>query len=335
MHAMGLKVGIHTLRGSVSQAAVDAKAPVLGAPGVTVDQIITTKCGWNQEWYGVNMSHPASQTWLDSVYGQYADWGVDLIKNDCIFAGNMIEDNIKGVSAAIAKSGRPTIYSLSPGGGDPATEFKQAQSIAEFVNIYRVTGDWHGGSLEYHFQIAETMQSLINVKGLNGKSFPDLDMLNPYTNAATDADFKAQMTLWSIARSPLIYGADIRSPKLTADDFSLLTNPGMLMVNENSTDNRPVKRDSTRTANTVVWTGNGAAGTNAAGMTFVAFIKRAQIATTATVSFGELGMKPVPKSCDVVDLWQGKSLGSVATVSWKQVGGPGYDGGLFALSNCK
>ena len=34
MHAMGLKVGIHTLRGSVSQAAVDAKAPVLGAPGV-------------------------------------------------------------------------------------------------------------------------------------------------------------------------------------------------------------------------------------------------------------------------------------------------------------
>ena len=76
-----------------------------------------------------------------------------------------IEDNIKGVSAAIAKSGRPTIYSLSPGGGDPATEFKQAQSIAEFVNIYRVTGDWHGGSLQYHFQIAETMQSLINVKG--------------------------------------------------------------------------------------------------------------------------------------------------------------------------
>ena len=46
--------------------------------------------------YGVNMSHPASQIWLDSVYGQYADWGVDLIKNDCIFAGNMIEDNIKG-----------------------------------------------------------------------------------------------------------------------------------------------------------------------------------------------------------------------------------------------
>ena len=66
-------------------------------------------------------------------------------------------------------------------------------------------------------------------------------MLNPYTNAATDTDFKAQMTLWSIARSPLIYGADIRSPKLTADDFSLLTNPGMLMVNENSTDNRQVK----------------------------------------------------------------------------------------------
>ena len=69
----------------------------------------------------------AAQTWLDSVYGQYADWGVDLIKNDCIFAGNYVEDNIKGVSAAIAKTGRPTVYSLSPGGGQPAAEFKQAQ----------------------------------------------------------------------------------------------------------------------------------------------------------------------------------------------------------------
>jgi len=90
----------------------------------------------------------ADTCYIDDT-GQYADWGVDLIKNDCIFAGNMIEDNIKGVSTAIAKSGRPTVYSLSPGGGDPKTEFGQAQSISDYVNIYRVTGDWHGGNMEY------------------------------------------------------------------------------------------------------------------------------------------------------------------------------------------
>ena len=56
--------------------------------------------------YAINMSHPASQPWLDSVYGQYGEWGIDLIKNDCIFAFNMVEDNIKAVSAAIQKTGK-------------------------------------------------------------------------------------------------------------------------------------------------------------------------------------------------------------------------------------
>jgi hypothetical protein len=145
---MGLKVGIHTLRGSVSAAAVAAKSPVLGGGGATVDQIVNASagtCSWNKGWFAVNMSHPAATAWFDSVYGQYADWGVDLIKvrdtrathclralecltrsgqqhdcifaqNDCIFAQNMAANNIKAVSAAIKKTGRQMTYSLSPGG---------------------------------------------------------------------------------------------------------------------------------------------------------------------------------------------------------------------------
>jgi hypothetical protein len=85
-----LKLGIHTLRGSVSAAAIAAKSPILNGGGATVDQIATTGCSWNKGWYAVNMSHPAAVPWFDSVYGQYAAWGVDLIKNDCIFAQNMV-----------------------------------------------------------------------------------------------------------------------------------------------------------------------------------------------------------------------------------------------------
>jgi len=29
-------------------------------------------------------SHPGGQLFYDSLYGQYADWGVDFIKNDCV-----------------------------------------------------------------------------------------------------------------------------------------------------------------------------------------------------------------------------------------------------------
>lgn len=52
------------------------------------------------------------------VDGQYAEWGLDLIKNDCVFASNWDESGsplIRGVKRAIVRGGHPTIYSLSPG----------------------------------------------------------------------------------------------------------------------------------------------------------------------------------------------------------------------------
>ena len=56
------------------------------------------------------------------------------------------------------------------------------------------------------------------------------------------------MTLWSIARSPLIFGGDMT--KLDAFTLNLLTNPDMLAVNQNSTNNRQLWRDK----NLVIWT---------------------------------------------------------------------------------
>jgi hypothetical protein len=73
-------------------------------------------------------------------------------------------------------------------------EVDQAKSISASVNIYRVTDDWHGGNLDQHFQIAAEMQEagLIGAVGLNGKSFPDLDMLNPYKNSKNDTQFQVR-----------------------------------------------------------------------------------------------------------------------------------------------
>jgi hypothetical protein len=45
------------------------------------------------------------------------------------------------------------------------------------------------------------------------------------------------MTLWSIARSPLIMGGDLRH--LDAPTLALLTNREVLAVNQASRDNRP------------------------------------------------------------------------------------------------
>ena len=78
-------------------------------------------------------------------------------------------------------------------------------TIATLATRY-AADDWHGGNLEYHFAVAAAMSraGLIGSKAtLNTMgSFPDLDMLNPYNNASTDPNFRAQMTLCA-SSSPL------------------------------------------------------------------------------------------------------------------------------------
>ncbi len=80
VHAMGLKVGMHTLQGSITRAALNANSPVLGAGKATVNDIVGPGCTWQRWGFGVDLAqHPAAgQQYLDSVYSQYAEWGLDL-----------------------------------------------------------------------------------------------------------------------------------------------------------------------------------------------------------------------------------------------------------------
>jgi len=47
--------------------------------------------------------------------------------------------------------------------------------------------------------------------------------------------FPSQMTLWAMARSPLMFGGDVR--KLDEITYSLITNPFILEINSYSTNN--------------------------------------------------------------------------------------------------
>ena len=61
---MGMKFGIHIMRG-ISLAAIAAKAPILGHPGVTAADVAnssdTALCPWWKGVKSVNLSHPAGQ----------------------------------------------------------------------------------------------------------------------------------------------------------------------------------------------------------------------------------------------------------------------------------
>ena len=85
VHTLGLKFGIHVMRG-IPRQAVWAKSPVKGANGITADMIAdtTSTCPWMNHMYGLDMNRPGAQAYLNSILELYASWGVDFIKVDDI-----------------------------------------------------------------------------------------------------------------------------------------------------------------------------------------------------------------------------------------------------------
>ena len=88
VHSLGLKFGIHIMRGIPRIAAHHhgkIKNSSLGAEHVADPTVI---CGWNPDMYGVR-DLPEGQLYYDSLLELYASWGVDYIKCDDICNTNM------------------------------------------------------------------------------------------------------------------------------------------------------------------------------------------------------------------------------------------------------
>jgi hypothetical protein len=108
IHDMGLKFGIHIMRGLPKEAA-HRKLPVKGANGVTCDQISNNEmeCPWLQDNYKV-INNENGQLYYNSIFDLYAEWGVDFVKVDDI-SRPFHEDEIQMVRKAIDQCGRPIV----------------------------------------------------------------------------------------------------------------------------------------------------------------------------------------------------------------------------------
>ena len=117
VHSKGLKFAIHMMRG-IPRQAVDQNTPVLGTKFRAKDIAnVNDKCAWNPDKYGVDMAKPGAQEYYDSVFAQYAAWGVDFVKVDDIARpySEAQRLEIEAIRKAIDKTGRPIVLSLSPG----------------------------------------------------------------------------------------------------------------------------------------------------------------------------------------------------------------------------
>ncbi|KAJ3692241.1 hypothetical protein LUZ60_012591 [Juncus effusus] len=261
VHELGLKFGIHLMRG-ISTQAVDSNTPILDihTGGVYKENnrnwtakdigIKERTCAWMQKGFmSVDTSLGAGKAFLRSLYQQYADWGVDFVKLDCIFGDDLDAKEIITVSELLEELDRPVVFSISPG---TSVTPLMADTIDKYVNMYRITGDdWDTwADVASHFNVSRDFASVkkIGARGFRGRSWPDLDMLplgwltdpgvkqGPHRKCNLTLDEqKTQMTLWSIAKSPLMFGGDLRN--LDAITLNLITNPTLLEINSYSSNN--------------------------------------------------------------------------------------------------
>ena len=239
VHARGLKFGIHLMRG-IPRQAVEKNLPVLGTE-VRARDIADKEsiCLWNPDMYGVDVSKPGAQAYYDSVFSMFAEWGVDYVKVDDISRPyHEHEGEIEAIRRAIDKTGRPMVLSLSPG----ATALTAAEHAGRHANLWRISDDFWDRWLA----IREQFPRLADWNEYRRPgSWPDADMLplgvlelgKRRTRLSQDEQLTL-MTLWSIARSPLMMGGDLT--QLDPFTMSLMTNDEVLAVNQHSSGNRPL-----------------------------------------------------------------------------------------------
>ena len=242
VHSLGLKFGIHIMRGMPRMAA-HKHLPIKDSDYFCHDAANPNSiCAWNPDMYGLYCHREAARAYYNSIFKLYAEWGVDFIKCDDIAREYPhCKREIELISEACRASGRDMVLSLSPG---PAP-VEQAEHLKQYANMWRITDDfWDDWRLlKGMFERAEKWC----IHAAPGH-WPDADMLplgalrqcdNPEDWIHfTQAEQRTMMTLWSMMRSPLMIGAEMTKN----DEFtnSLLQNADVLAIGKESFCGHPL-----------------------------------------------------------------------------------------------
>lgn len=252
IHGLGLKFGIHIMRG-IPRQAVHTDARIKGADKTAKDIALNNICPWNSDMYGVNVDMPEGQGYYDSLMELYASWGVDFIKcddiaNSVIYNGTHKKE-VEALRKAIDKTGRDMVLSLSPG---PAP-VENGAFFQRNANMWRITDDfWDEWPLLLNMFDRAEKWSAMSRPG----NRPDCDMLplghigirsvdGPGGNRQTrftQSEQKTMMTLWTMMQSPLIMGGEL--PDLDEWTTGLLTNQELLKMDNQITEKYQTHRDA-------------------------------------------------------------------------------------------
>lgn len=239
VHSLGLKFGIHIMRG-VPKKAVSEKLPILGSDKTAADIYSTElECTWLHDNYTIDASKEGAQEYYNSIMNLYASWGVDYIKIDDL-SRPYHDKEIELIRKAIDQTGRPMVLSMSPG----ATPIDQHEHAKNHANLWRTIDDFWDSWAQLNYSFGKCAEW---APFITPGAWPDADML-PLGHLSirgergadrmtkfTKAEQYTLMTLWTIFKSPLMFGGHLPDN----DDFtnSLLTNTEVLDMHKRSVNN--------------------------------------------------------------------------------------------------
>lgn len=315
VHAMGLAFGIHIMRG-IPRKSYDANTPISNSTYRARDAgNPNDPCPWDQHMWGVRGDTPAGQAWYDSIFKQYADWGVDFIKVDDMVNNDTRtyhEAEVNAIAKAIRNSGRSMVLSLSHGPMMTAN----AAHLNTNANMWRIVNDfWDYNGLSTLSDVFTTAGNWQTVSSLTAGHWPDGDMLplgylgprNEWHASGQTTFSKNEqvtiMSLWSIMPSPLMFGGNVVS--LGSDEWTrnLLSNEEVMAVNQDSSGThgkRILQQGSTE-----VWIRELTGGRRA-----VALFNRGTEDATVSATFAQIGVAGTPT---IRDLWHRADVSGMTT----------------------
>jgi hypothetical protein len=318
LHAMGLKFGIHIMRG-IPRQAVARNLPIAGSKYTAAQAPLpegdtNRTCVWNRDMFGVDATSDAGRAWYASIARQYAAWGVDYLKCDDIadmFRGRYYNgDEIEALSTALRQTAHSIVLSLSPG----PSPVSASEHLKQFANLWRISNDFWDNwkSLDHNFELfAEWSGS-----GAPGH-WPDGDMIpfgrlcerncdvhpDHWTRFTRDEELTL-MSLWSLASSPLMLGMNLPDN----DDWTaaILSDPEVLAVDQDILG-QPARRLTADGSADEMWVKELADGSLAVG-----FFNRREAKAMVDYRWRYLGFSNPPQ---VRDLWLRTDLGRPASFS--------------------
>jgi len=255
VHSLGLKLGLYVTPG-ISDQAVTADTAVLSPHGqpsrYTADQVADpNKTEYNFNCGGMvalNYRSPGAKEFIESWADEFASWGVDYLKLDGV--GSFDVPDVEAWSAALRQTGRPIRLELSN-----TLNINYAWTWERYANGWRTGADiecycskhktsypltdW--ANVKARFDQVANWQPYGKPGGFN--DYDSIEVGNGADDGLTVAQRETQLSLWALASSPLIVGADLTH--LKRSDLALLENTAVIAVDQDGIDCSRVAKSPT------------------------------------------------------------------------------------------